>query len=109
MRKPPGIDGRTAWRISADSKSSVPLSVHALMFPAIRYQHVDETRRVDACLLLRRNIMRCNISCDSSAPFGQQQLAAIADRDLRCFRKSLQQPWQRDFDPDMIIGDIEMA
>jgi len=109
MRKPPGIDGRTAWRISADSISSVPLSVHALMLPAIRYQHVHEARRADACLLLRRNIMRCNISCDSSAPPGQQQLAAIANSDLRCFRESLQQPWQRDFEPDMIIRDIEMA
>jgi len=31
------------------------------------------------------------------------------DRRLRDFRKSPQQPRQHDFDPDMIVGNIEMA
>ena len=40
---------------------------------------------------------------------GQQQITAIADRDLRDLGKSLQQPRQRHFQPHMIVGDIEMA
>src|ERR1700683_3709707 len=44
-----------------------------------------------------------------SASFAQQALAAIPDRGLGCFGKSLQQPGQHDFQPDMIVRDIEMA
>jgi hypothetical protein len=54
-------------------------------------------------LLLRSNIERW------SAAFGEQQMAAIPDRDLRYFGKSLQQPGQRDFQPDVIVGDVDMA
>ena len=45
----------------------------------------------------------------SSAPFGQQQISPIPDGGLGDFGKSLQQPGQRDFHPDMIIRHIEMA
>src|SRR6202451_3081975 len=44
-----------------------------------------------------------------SAPFAQQALASIPDRALGGFGKSLQQPGQHDFQPDMIVRDIEMA
>jgi hypothetical protein len=62
--------------------------------------------------LLRGNIalvLQGNIDGYSSAPFGQQQIASSPDRDLRYLRKSLQQPGQRDFEPDMIVRHIEMA
>jgi len=36
-------------------------------------------------------------------------LAAIPDRGLGDLGESLQQPGQRDFDPDMILGHIEMT
>jgi hypothetical protein len=44
-----------------------------------------------------------------SASLGQQQIATIPDRDLRDFGKSLQQPRQCHFQPDMIVRDIEMT
>src|ERR1700683_5089349 len=44
-----------------------------------------------------------------SAPFAQQALASISDRGLGRFGKSLQQPGQHAFQPDMIARDIEMA
>ena len=43
------------------------------------------------------------------APFTEQQIAAIPDRHLGCLGKALQQPRQRDFQPDMIVGDIHMT
>jgi hypothetical protein len=39
----------------------------------------------------------------------EQQITAIPDRNLRDFGKSLQQPGQCHFEPDMIIRDIEMT
>ena len=60
--------------------------------------------RSNMILLLRSNIDDCR-----SAPFGQQQVAAIPDRDLRHFGKSLQQPRQCHFEPDVIVRDIEMT
>src|SRR4051794_40267780 len=48
------------------------------------------------------------ISRDASA-FGEQQVPAILDRCLSNFGKSLQQPRQRDFQPNMIVRDIDMA
>src|SRR3984885_582987 len=44
-----------------------------------------------------------------STPLGQQQMAAVLDRDLRDLGKSLQQPWQCDLQPDMIVRNIEMT
>jgi hypothetical protein len=44
-----------------------------------------------------------------SASLSQQQTAAIPDRHLRCFGKTLQQPRQRDFQPGMILRDIQMT
>ena len=55
-------------------------------------------------ILLRSNIDDCR-----SAPFGQQQVAAIPDRDLSYLGKSLQQPWQCHFEPDVIVRYIEMT
>jgi hypothetical protein len=54
-------------------------------------------------------VLQSNIERRSSAPFGQQQIAAILDRDLGDLRKSLQQPRQRNFQPDMIVRHIEMT
>jgi hypothetical protein len=44
-----------------------------------------------------------------SAPLGQQQIATVSNRHLRHFGKTLQQPRQRNFQPGMILGDIEMT
>src|SRR6202035_2534865 len=44
-----------------------------------------------------------------STPLGQQQMAAVLDRNLRDLGKSLQQPWQCDLQPDMIVRNIEMT
>jgi hypothetical protein len=41
MRKPPGIDGRAAWRMSCRLKSSVPFPAQALIFRKIRYQPLN--------------------------------------------------------------------
>jgi hypothetical protein len=53
--------------------------------------------------------MQRNINRDCSASPGQEQVATILDRGLRCLGKSLQQPRQYDFEPNMIVGDVEMA
>jgi hypothetical protein len=48
-------------------------------------------------------------SAPPSASLREQQIPAIPDRDLSDFGKSLQQPGQRHFEPDVIIRDIEMT
>jgi len=54
-------------------------------------------------------VLQSNIEWCWSAPFGQQQIASIPDRDLRHLSKSLQQPGQCNFEPNMIVLHIEMA
>src|SRR5487761_2665716 len=44
-----------------------------------------------------------------SAPLGQQQMAPVPDRDLCGFGKSLQQPGQSHFQPDMVVRHVEMT
>src|SRR6185369_7599615 len=45
----------------------------------------------------------------TGSPLGQQQPAAILDRGLRRLGKALQQPGQGYFQPDMIVGYVDMA
>ena len=97
-RRPPGIDGRTAWRMSCRLARSVPF----LRTASIVRQIVTS----QACTRICRTAMRC---VAASSAFGQQQIAPIPDRGLRYFGESLQQPGQRHFHPDMIVRDIEMT
>jgi hypothetical protein len=72
--------------------------------------------RFFTALLLHSNMivhgtisMQSKIKGCRSAALGQQQVAPIPDRDLRDFGKSLQQPGQCHFQPDMIVGHVEMT
>jgi hypothetical protein len=58
--------------------------------------------------VLQSNILARGFAITLAA-FGQQQRAAILDRDLSYFGKALQQPGQRDLQPDVIFRNIEMA
>src|SRR5271156_2931738 len=52
-------------------------------------------------------VLRSNTGQPWSALLAQQQMAAISDRELGGLRKSLQQPRQRHFQPDMIVVDFQ--
>jgi hypothetical protein len=43
------------------------------------------------------------------APLPKKHIASMADRRLGCFGKALQQPWQRDFQPGVILRDIQVT
>jgi len=52
---------------------------------------------------------RCSgASTHNPASLGEQQAPAILDRGLRNFGKTLQQPWQHDLHPHMIVRDVDM-
>jgi hypothetical protein len=89
-----------------------PLSAHDENFPPNWLPTRLENKRQQYFPLLRSNmalLLQGNINERSSAFFGQQQVAAIPDRDLRGLGKFLQQPGQRHFQPDMIFRDVKMA
>ena len=101
--RPPGIE-RPDGLADVVPTAVGSLPPQALIFQRNPYWKVEETRRENTALMLRCDIQRFVLTL-----LAQQQIAASPDRDLRHFGKSLQQPGQGHFQPDVIIRHIEVT
>ena len=99
---------RTAWRMSCrQPKRSVPFVRAGRNSREIPYRQAYVAN--SACVFTASLCAAQQQRCTASTALGEQQVTAIADRDLRDLGKSLQQPRQRHFQPHVIVGDIDMA
>src|SRR3954471_1768402 len=93
---------RSSYTISAISFYELPeamgTSKFMILVPLFDLKSLGSFRR-----------LRCRDFKSAALALGQQQITALADHIFRCFREPLQQPWQCDLEPDMIILDIDVA
>jgi len=85
------------------TRRSVPYSALAMMVSSIRYQQADEIPSV-----LFFTDFRCCVA-EGLVALDEQELAAIADRDLRHLGKTLQQPRQHHFQSHVIVSDVDVT